>query len=78
MLSFGPTFTRYIHENWTMAEEKKCGAIENILGNTLQIWGTCLEPDGKILGTWWEHIGNKKNPLPPPPPKNPKKETKPP
>ncbi len=34
-----------------MAKEKNSGAIENILGDTLQIWGTCWEPDENTLGT---------------------------
>ena len=45
---------------------KNRGAIGNILGNTIEILQTIRKLNGTILGTHWEHIGNKgkKNPSP--------------
>jgi len=40
--------------------------IMNMLRNTLGTWGT-QELDEHPLWTWWEHIGNNKNPKNPTP-----------
>jgi hypothetical protein len=55
----------FIHGSWTWPNNMgwKGGAIGNILGHTLKTWGTHWEPVGNslgnLMGTQWEHIGNR-------------------